>query len=831
MYMCVIPYSHMDSIILDVKYSVRSLMRDKAFAATVLLTLAVCIAANTTTFAIVNSVILRPLPFPGADQIVLMSNRYPNAGAPTASQSSAGDYYDRLRSVTALREQAMFDFSGQTLEIYGTPEQLQGMAVTPSLFPLLKTTAAEGRTFTAAEGELGSERKVILSDGLWRTVYGGDPGIVGRDVRLSGKPYTIVGVMPPGFNFVDPEVRLWVPLAFTPNQKAAHHNNNWYNIGRLAPGATLAQVQSQVDALNAANLELNPQFKQILINAGFHTVVEPLRHMIVKDVERTLYLLWGGAIFVLLIGALNLANVSFARLTVRRKEMATRLALGGSRVQLLRQLLIENGMIAIAGGVAGILLGVAMLRALTATGFDHFPRASEVHIGIAVIIASLAMSAAVGAAIGLLPLIGGFDVDVSQVLRDDSRSGTSGVRTRRLRQVLVGAEIGFAFVLLAGAGLLFASFRNLLDVDPGFTRDGVLTASTNAPRSRYPDDPSLAILVRRSLEGIRALPGVVSAGATTVIPLGGDHSDSVIFAEGYVVKPGESLISPNQVAVTPGYFESMRIALLRGRYFTDADTSSSPPAVIVDEKLAHHFWPNSDPIGRRMYQPQSANDLMKVDKNTRWLNVVGVVRSVRSEDLAGTGSPVGAYYFPYDQSPSHGFTFAIKTATVASAMERTVRAEVAKIDPQLALFDVRTMVEREELSVYSRKTSMLLSLAFGVIALFLAAIGIYGVLAYLVSQRRREIGIRMALGSSPAGVVKLVMREGLLLVGTGLILGFAGTIGLRRAVANQIYGVRPLDPTVLGTVIVLLGFVACAACALPAARAVRVNPVNVLSDQ
>ena len=253
--------------------------------------------------------------------------------------------------------------------------------------------------------------------------------------------------------------------------------------------------------------------------------------------------------------------------------------------------------------------------------------------------------------------------------------------------------------------------------------------------------------------------------------------------------------------------------------------------MIVDEKLAHHFWPNSDPIGRRMYQPQSANDLMKVDKNTRWLNVVGVVRSVRSEDLAGTGSPVGAYYFPYDQSPSHGFTFAIKTATVASAMERTVRAEVAKIDPQLALFDVRTMVEREELSVYSRKTSMLLSLAFGVIALFLAAIGIYGVLAYLVSQRRREIGIRMALGSSPAGVVKLVMREGLLLVGTGLILGFAGTIGLRRAVANQNYGVRPLDPTVLGTVIVLLGFVACAACALPALRAVRVNPVNVLSDQ
>jgi len=576
----------MENLIRDVKYSARSLLRDKAFATTVLLTLAVCIAANTTTFAIVNSVVLRPLPVPNANEIVLMANRYPNAGAGNLNTSSVGDYYDRLRSVTALREQALFRSADQTLDINGTPEQVPGMAVTPSLFPLLSIAPAHGRTFTAPEGEIGAEQKVVLSDRLWRTLYGSDLSAVGRELRISGRPHTIIGVMPRGFDFVDPEVRFWVPLAFTPGEKAGHHSNNWYHIGRLKTGATLVQVQSQIDALNAVNLERFPQFKDVLINAGFHTKVEPLQHMIIKDVECALYLLWGGAIFVLLIGALNLANVGFARLTNRRKEIATRLALGGSRTQLLRQLVVENVLIAVAGGTAGVFLGVALLRTLAAIGFNRFPRASEVHINGVVILAALGMSVAVGVLIGFMPLANVFKLDVSSVLHDDSRTGTSGVRTRRLRQVLVGAEIGFAFVLLAGAGLLLVSFRNLLGVDPGFTRDRVLTASTNAPRSRYPGDNALGALMNRALDSIRGLPAVVSAGATTAIPFGGDYDDTVMVAEGYVMKPGESLVSPRRLAVTPGYFETMKIALIRGRYFGDEDNASSPPAVIVDEKLA-----------------------------------------------------------------------------------------------------------------------------------------------------------------------------------------------------------------------------------------------------
>jgi putative ABC transport system permease protein len=544
-----------------------------------------------------------------------------------------------------------------------------------------------------------------------------------------------------------------------------------------------------------------------------------------------LYLLWGGAVFVLLIGGLNLANLALARWNVRGKEIATRLALGAGRVQLARQWVVENVLVAAAGGTAGVLLGTALLRGLARIGLDRFPRAYEVGIDGAVVAVSIGLAVAAGALIGLVPLAGVFRVSLSGMLRDGSRSGTSGTRTRRLRQSLVGAEIGLAFVLLAGAGLLLASFRHLLAADPGFAPSGVLTASTNAPGSRYRGDGDLRTLMNRALDSIRGLPGVTGAGATTAIPFGDNRDNSVILAEDHPMKPGESVVSPRRLSVTPGYFETMKTALIRGRDFEDGDNESAPPVVIVDERLARHFWPDRDPIGRRMYRPQNAEDASRPGPNTRWYKVVGVVRSVRLEDLSGTGTGFGAYYFPYAQELSRSYTFAVRTSAEAGAVTREVRAAITRIDPELALFDVRTMGERAALSMSSRRTSMLLALAFGGLALFLSAIGIYGVLAYLVAQRRREIAIRVALGSTGAGVVGLVLREGLVLVGIGLALGFAGAASLQKAVSSQIYGVRPLDPLVIGAVTVLLGTIALAACVLPACRAVRVDPVAVLNEQ
>lgn len=821
----------MQQLLRDIRHGARSLARDKAFSLTVIVTLAVCIAANSATFTIVNSVLLRPLPVPESESILLMANRYPGAGVADSNHSAAGDYYDRLRDISVLAEQAMFDMRGQTVEIGGTPLRIEGMSATPSLFRLLRIPPALGRAFDDEEGEIGADGKVILSHGLWRQLYAGERTAIGRELRLSGRAHTIVGVMPPGFTFVNPEVQLWTPLAFTPEQKQSHHNNNWFSIGRLKPGATLEQAQAQIDALNAANLERSPLLRELLINAGFHTKVLRLRDMIVGDVKSTLYLLWGGALFVLLIGALNVANLALVRLSLRRKELATRQALGARGAQIIRQFIVENVLAALAGGALGVGLGAGLLSGLQLFGIERLPRAGEIRMDGAVVLAGLAMSAAVGLLIGCAPLAQAFRANLSRALRDDGRGGTSSRRTNRLRQTLVAAQVGFAFVLLLGAGLLLASVRQLLRVDPGFRIAGVLTLSVSAPSTSYPGAQERRELMRRSLAAIRAIPGVAQAGATTSIPFGTQRSDSVIFAEGYQMKPGESAISPRQLRVTPGYFETMDIALAKGRYFSDRDDGTGTLAIIVDEPLAERFWPGQDPIGRRMFQPQSPDDLLRVDENTRWLTVIGVVRSVHLDDLAGSGSPVGAYYFPYAQSPQGFFTFAVKTNGEAAGVAAAVRAAMARIDPELALFDVRTMNERADLSLSSRRTAMTLAIGFGGIALFLSAIGIYGLLAYYVTQRRREIGIRMALGSTAANIVRFVMREGLLLAGAGLACGVGGAVALREVMAKEVFGVSALDPLVIGGVALVLALVVASASAVPAWRASRIDPVRAINRE
>jgi putative ABC transport system permease protein len=378
---------------------------------------------------------------------------------------------------------------------------------------------------------------------------------------------------------------------------------------------------------------------------------------------------------------------------------------------------------------------------------------------------------------------------------------------------------------------VLASFRELLHVDPGFDVRGVVTAATSVPQSLYPKDTDASTLMDRTLAAIRTVPGVTAAGATTSIPWSGSHSDSVILAEGYQMKPGESLISPEQMTITPGYFEAMHIAMVAGRPFDARDSDSAPGAIIVDERLARHFWPGVNPIGRRMYRPQHPNNLMRTDEHTHWLTVVGVIRPVHTADVEGNGSPVGAYYLPYAQSVQRGYALAIKTSGDSGPILRAVRARFAAIAPNLALFDVHTMEERGDLALASRRASLTLAMFFGCLALFLSAIGIYGVLAYLVTQRQREIGIRTALGCTAGGVVKLVVGEALWLMGAGLLLGVAGSVALQSVVAGQLYGVKPLDPVVMSAVILTLAVVGLAAGVLPARRATRVDPVMVLREQ
>jgi predicted permease len=816
----------------DIRVALRLLWKDKAFTITAALTLALCIGANTALFSVVHNVLLRPLPIPESDQVLLMGNAYPGVGVAIGGNSGVPDYYDRLRDVSAFEEQALYNGRNHSIDQGGTPTRVRVTHATPSFFRLIHVAPLLGRTFSPEEGEIGNEKKAVLSYALWQSQFGGDPQVVGKDIRMDGQPYTVVGVMPQGFYFLNPEVLLWTPLAFTPDQKAdsSRHNNSWQNIGRLKPGATLQQAQQQVNALNAANLERFPQYKELLVNAGFHTTVNRLQDTLVRDIKPTLYLLWGGALFVLLIGCVNVANLVLVRSRARLKELATRLALGAGKWRVGRQLVTESVLLTLVSAAIGLLVGYATLQLLGTLNIQELPRGEEIRLDGVVIAYTLGVAAVIGFVLGLIPVANVLPANLTSVLREEGRSGTAGVGARTLRRALVVTQVGFAFILLVGAGLLFASFRQVLAVDPGFNPDGVMTASITLPRARYTDDDKLRGFTDEALRRLRELPGILAAGATDTIPFGDNSNDSVILAEGYQMRPGESLISPNRVEVSPGYFEAMQAKLVRGRFFDERDGPKAPRTVIVDEKLAKHFWPNQDPIGRRLYLPEDINDILTITEKTVFLSIVGVIRDIKLHALTEEKQSVGAYYFPLAQSASSGLTFVAKTAGDPLSLSNSMRTVLSEIDRQLPVYDFKTMDSRMETSLVSRKSPVLLSLGFGAVALFLSAIGIYGVLAYLVTQRTKEIGIRIALGGSARSIFELVLREGLLLIGGGFALGAAGAAVLRKSLESQLFGVSATDPLVLFGVSAMLALVAILACALPARRATRIDPMVALTE-
>ncbi len=820
----------MESLVQDLKFGLRIFSKDRGFALTAVATLTICIAANTAVFSIIHAVVLKPLPLWEPDRILILYNSYPNVGVKRAS-NGVPDFYDRRRALSALEDVALYSDQGLTVGEKGSVQQLDGMNVTPSFFRLLRARPELGRIFAEEEGELGNERKVILSHSLWQELFGGDRSVIGKDLRIYGNPFTIVGVMPRDFLFLDPRVRLWRPLAFRPEQRQQYHNNSWEMIGRLKPGETLQRVQAQLDALNKANLDIIPEFKPILINAGFHTKVFRLQDEVVKDIKDTLYLLWCGVLFVLLIGAVNIANLSLARASTRVRELATRFALGAARWRVIRQLLTESLILSTSASAAGLLLGWWALRIVDRLRLNRIPRGSEIAIDGSVVVFVLALATLIGILIAVVPALHTLRIDLSLVLRAEGRTGTSGRGARMLRNCLAVSQVAFALVLLVGAGLLLTSFRQVLAVKPGFTPAGVLTGSVALPSVKYKSDTELLSFARRSLEKIRSLPGVDAAGMTTQLPFGGNNSDSVIMAEGYVPKPGESLISPSQSVVSTGYFEAMRVPLIEGRLFEGSDTPSSPKVIIIDQRLARKFWPNGSAVGKRMWQPNSPQDLIQPTASAHWYTVVGVVGSVKLRALVDPDERVGAYYYPWEQSPRDDVTFAVRTAGEPTGMVPALRKAILEVDTELPLFDLRTMDERIAESLISRKSPLLLALAFGVVALLLAGIGIYGVLSYMVAQRQREIGIRMALGSSAKEIFRLIVREGLLLLILGLAIGFGGTVGLSRYVESVIVGVRPLDPAVLAAVSGILTIVASVACLVPARRATRVDPITALRQE
>ena len=705
--------------------------------------------------------------------------------------------------------------------------------MTPSFFRVAGVKPQLGRTFTDQEGEIGNEFEAVVSDGFWRTQFGGDPSAVGRDLRLDGRAHTVIGVMPPQFRPTDDDNALWTPMAFTAEEKSdnSRHSNNAAYIARLKPGATVEQAQAQIDALNAANLDRFPQFKEVIVNARFRTVVNRLQDQMVKDVKPTLYLMWGGALFVLLIGCVNVTNLALVRSRARLKELATRLALGGGTVRIARQLAIEHLLLAFGSAVAGLAIGYVALRAMDVVSLQALPRSHDIALDSVVVLYTLAAATAIGLVLGLIPVAAMLSANVLGVLREEGRTATTGRGAQSLRRGLVVAQVACAFVLLIGAGLLFASFRRVLAIDPGFTTERVITGAVVLPQSRYKQPDAQRRFIDDALRRVQALPGVTAAGVTDTIPLGNRASASAILAEGYKAQPGESFLAPADVRVSNGYFEAMGVKLVAGRFFTDRDTATSTRVIIVDDRLARRFWPNQDPIGRRMYKPDDeAKDLAAVTDKTVFFTVVGVVAEMKLRNLTDGDNLVGAYFLPLAQEPQNDLTFVLKAAADPGTLSGALRREVAAVDSQLPVFEMRPMSYWTDRSLAKRRSPALLSIAFGFVALFLSAIGIYGVLAYLVTQRTKEIGIRVALGSTAWAVFQLVLREGLLLVAAGLAAGGIGSYLLRRTLESQLFGVTSSNPVVLLLVSVVLAAVALVACALPARRATKIDPLVALTE-
>jgi predicted permease len=825
----------MDRLFQDIRFAIRLLWKDRSFSITTIATLALCLAANVAIFAVVNGVLLKPLPFPEPDRLVRMFNKYPGAGVETQGSNGVPDYFDRRRDMPAMEEQALFREAGVTISGNGLSEaeRVSAMLVTPSFFRVLQTQPLRGQLFTDAQGELGQEKVVVLTHGFWQRLFGGRDDALGQDIRLGGEPYKVIGVLPQGFVFLNPDVQLFRPAAFSPREKSdeSRHSNNWQHFGRLKAGTTLEQAQSQLDAINAANLERFPQWREILKNARFGSDVVDFQANLIGERRSTLTMLWGGAIFVLLIGGVNVANLVLVRSTSRIRELATRHAMGATFGRLTRQALTESTVLSVAGGLTGLGLGWWALQAAPFFGFDRLPSGAGLEFDMQVVGFTVLLIAIVGIGVGIIPVIAMRRANMAQVIREEGRSGTQGRGPRLMRRALVTSQVAFALMLLIGAGVLLASFERVMTINPGFRAENVLTGTVSLPVSRYKDEAALRMTQTRILERLRSLPGVEGAGMTTTMPFGGSYSDSVILAEGYQMQQGESLISPSQVVASDGYFEAMGAKLIAGRYFNADDAEGRPRSLIIDERLATRFWPKGDAVGKRMYFPEDISNIMAKPKEEQMMTIVGVIETMRLRGLVDGGSQkTGAYFSALRQVPSRTLGIAVRTTQAPELLTGAIRREIAQIDPEMPFYGVRTLEDRLSTSLQDRRTPMLLATGFAVVALFLAAIGIYGVLAYQVSQRRREIGIRMALGAEQGTIFSLVLREGGVIVSLGAVFGIAGAFFLRQTLQAQLYETGAMDPLVVAAVAGVLIAVAMIACVLPARRAAKTDPLIALSD-
>jgi predicted permease len=806
----------METLLQNLRYTIRTLRKSPGFTAVAVVTLALGIGANTAIFSVVNSVLLRPLPYKDDGRLVVILNNGHNPVAPA-------NFIDWRSQNQSFSEMGAAEYWTPNLTGTDNPEKLWALHVTPDIFPMLGVRPLLGRMFLPEEQEAGKEHEVMLSYSLWQSHFAGNPGIIGRSVALSGETYTVVGVMPRDFKFAPfwaTKAELWSPLALG-SRLTDRGGGSLRVFARLKPGVTLEQAQAEMAGITGRLEREFPGTNQDM-------QVVSLREKVVGNIRPALLVLLGAVGFVLLIACANVSHMLLARAAARREEIALRTALGAGRWDVFRQVLTESVTLAMLGGGAGLLLAVWGVRVLVALGPSDIPRVETIGVDGHVLLFALGISLFTGLAFGMVPAWSATAVNLSDALKEGKRGSSEGSRRNRLRGLLVGSEFALAVVLLAGAGLMVRSFLALQRVDPGFDPRGVLSMVVSVAGTEQAAAGHTGNFYQTVLEKVRAVPGVQSASGINHLPLAGDEWGFRFHIEGRPPeRPGEESIATYR-AVFPGYFRTMSIPTLRGRDVTNADNLRSPGVVVINNYFARRYWPGEDAIGKRVTFDDPA-------KNPSWLTVVGVVKDTARSSWVSP--PEEEVFLPYLQnrayldtpSPPYSYlTLIVRTAGEPESLAPAIRGAIHSLDKNIPLSEIQTMDHVVAEATGQSRFYLILLGAFGTVALVLAGVGIYGVMSYSVSRRTQEIGIRMALGARGRDVLRLVVYQGIIQALVGVAVGLAGALALSRLMAGLLYGTRPNDPATFAAVVLVLSGVAVAASYVPARRATKVDPIVAL---
>lgn len=810
----------------DIRFALRSFAKNPWFTLAAVLSLAIGIGANTSIFSVANALLFRPLPYDNPDRLVILWNRSPGLGI-TQDWFSTAQYLDIKTGHHGFEQAAIAIGGNYNLTGQGDPERVGAIRVSSNLFPMLGVRPALGRLLMTEEDSPGHPSTAVLTDGMWARRFGRDPHIVGKSIIINGQTYEVVGILPRDFSLSQEVVPLldgteqaeiFLPLPLAAGAAQVRDHEDYNIVAKLRAGVSLAQAQAEMDIITA---RLRRDFPENYpANGGLTFSIVPLLEQVVGDVRRSLWVLLGSVGFVLLIACANVANLMLSRAVGRQQEIAVRTALGASRWHIVRQLLTESLLLSLCGGALGVLICLVSVKWIHVLGTKSIPRLQDVGIDGRVLLFTLLLSVSSGILFGLVPALRVSRLDLNSTLKDASRgaAGTSAVWSRgnNFRRLLVVAELALSVVLLIGAGLLIRSFGRLQEVSPGFSARDVLTFDLTMTGRRYNDKQTVLNTYRQLWERLEHSPGATAAGGVTSPPLSQAFAWTPITVEGRTPLPGEKFLNADERVAGGHYFEAMEIPLRRGRLFNEQDDMTKPIAVIVDEYMADQLWPGQDPIGKRIH-------IVELPSKDPWQTVVGVVGRVKQDSL--DSNPRIAFYLAHTQFPSRAMTVAFRSRTAPAATLSAAKSELRSLDPDLPMYYVRTMEQRVDESLARRRFSMLLLGVFASVALALATIGIYGVMAYLVNQGTRELGIRMALGASPRNILSLVVRQGMALAVSGVTIGLAAAFLLVRLIRSLLFGVEATDPVTFAAIAMLLAMITLLACYIPAQRAARIDPL------